>query len=116
MGKPNAMLARMEARLKAQYDYAFERKINMVMQLGQDAAMIAANEVLQMGKGRAEAFCRAYMKAANEMSGLMKADQRDDPDFEYAKETIDRRIRAIIGDEIFVPWEVRYGQVEYKEE
>lgn len=113
--KPNAMLARMEARLKAQYDAAFNAKISMVMQLGQDAAMIAANEVLQMGKGRAEAFCRAYMKAANEMSHLMHDDQKDDPDFEYAKAKIDQRIRAIIGDEIFVPWEMRYGQVEYKE-
>lgn len=114
--KQNNVLARMEARLRAQYDAAFTAKINMVMQMGQDAAMIAANEVLQMGKGRAEAFCRAYMKAANEMSQLMHDDQKDDPDFEYAKAKIDQRIRAIIGDEIFVPWEVRYGQVEYKEE
>ena len=94
MPKQNNVLARMEARLRAQYDYAFERKINMVMQMGQDAAMIAANE----------------------MSQLMHDDQKDDPDFEYAKAKIDQRIRAIIGDEIFVPWEVRYGQVPYKEE
>ena len=113
--KQNAMLARMEAKLRLQYDYAFERKINMVMQMGQDAAMIAANEVLQMGKGRAKDFCLAYMKAANEMSRMMKEDQKDDPDFEYAKAKIDQRIRAIIGDEIFVPWEVRYGQEDYKE-
>ena len=116
MPKQNNVLARMEARLRAQYDCAFERKINMVMQMGQDAAMIAANEVLHMGKGRAEAFCLAYMKAANEMSQLMHDDQKDDPDFEYAQAKIDQRIRSIIGDEIFVPWEVRYGQVPYKEE
>lgn len=115
MPKQNAMLARMEARLRAQYDAAFSAKINMVMQMGQDAAMIAANEVLQMGKGRAEAFCLAYMKAANEIARMMKEDQKDDPDFEYAKAKIDQRIRAIIGVEIFVPWEVRYGQEEYKE-
>lgn len=53
MPKQNNVLARMEARLRAQYDAAFTAKINMVMQMGQDAAMIAANEVLQMGKGRA---------------------------------------------------------------
>ena len=32
------------------------------------------------------------------------------------EQRLDQRIRAIIGDEIFVPWEVRYGQKEYKEE
>lgn len=116
MAKNNNVIARMEANLRAKYDYAFQCKINMVMQMSQDAAMIAANEVLHMGKGRAERFCRAYMKAANEMSQLMHDDQRDDPDFEYAKAKIDQRIRSIIGDEIFVPWEVRYGQKEYKEE
>ena len=114
--KQNAMLARMEAKLRLQYDYAFERKINMVMQMGQDAAMIAANEVLHMGKGRAERFCRAYMKAANEIARMMHEDQKDDPDFEYSKAKIDQRIRSIIGDDIFVPWEVRYGQKEHKEE
>lgn len=116
MPKQNNVLARMEAKLRLQYDYAFERKINMVMQMGQDAAMIAANEVLHMGKGRAERFCRAYMKAANEMARIMREDQKDDPDFEYARAKIDQRIRAIIGDDIFVPWDVRYGQKEYKEE
>lgn len=108
--KQNAMLAKMEARMRAQYDAAFVAKINMVMQLGQDAAMIAANDVLQMGKGRAEKFCRAYMKAANEIAAIMKEDQKDDDNFEYAKAKIDQRIRDIIGDDIFVPWEVRYGQ------
>lgn len=115
MPKPNAVLTRLEANLRARYDAAFNARINMVMQLGQDAAMIAANQVLHMGKGRAEQFCRAYMKAANEMARILREDQRDDEDFEYAKATIDRRIRSIIGDDIFVPWDVRYGQTEQKE-
>lgn len=108
--KQNAMLAKMEERMRQRYDAAFEAKINMVMQMGQDAAMIAANDILQMGKGRAEKFCRAYMKAANEIAAIMREDQKNDDDFEYAKAKIDQRIRAIIGDDIFVPWEVRYGQ------
>ena len=76
----------------------------------QDAAMIAAHDVLQLGPGRAEDFCIAYREAINDMARRVVDDQMDDPEFVYAKAKIDEQIRAIVGPEKFAPWEVRYGE------
>lgn len=51
--RPNPMIAKIEAK----YDALFHRKMDMFMQMGQDAAMIAAHDALQMGPGRAREFC-----------------------------------------------------------
>lgn len=50
--KPNAMLSRIEAK----YNAMFHAKMDMLMQMGQDAAMMAAHDVLGMGPGRAADF------------------------------------------------------------
>lgn len=103
--KQNPMIAKIEAK----YDRLFRLKMDMLMQMGQDAAMIAANDVLQLGHGRAKRFCAAYIEAMNGMARLVADDQKDDQDFVYAKEKIDERIKAIVGPENFQPWEERYG-------
>lgn len=110
MPKPNAMLARIEAAAEARYQLRFRKSLDMLLQMGQDAAMIAAHDVLQLGPGRAEAFCVAYREAINDMAHRMVDDQADDPDFVYAKAKIDEQIKAIVGPEKFAPWEVRYGE------
>lgn len=104
--KRNAMLDKIETK----YDAMFRAKVSMLMQMGQDAAMIAANDVLHLGPGRAEAFCAAYINAINEMARMMVNDQKADKDFVYSKEKIDQRIRKIVGEKNFVPWEERYGK------
>ena len=43
--KPNALISKIEAK----YNALFHLKRDMLMQMGQDAAMIAAHEVLQLG-------------------------------------------------------------------
>lgn len=43
--KPNALISKIEAK----YNALFHLKMDMLMQMGQDAAMIAAHEVLQLG-------------------------------------------------------------------
>ena len=110
MPKHNPMLARIEAAAEARYQLRFRKSMDMLLQMGQDAAMIAAHDVLQLGPGRAEAFCVAYREAINDMAHRMVDDQMDDPDFVYAKAKIDEQIRAIVGPEKFAPWEVRYGE------
>ena len=103
--KPNAMLYRIEAK----YNSMFHAKMDMLMQMGQDAAMMAAHDVLGMGPGRAEKFCVAYIEAMNGMARMVVEEQRDDKEFVYAKAKIDEKIRSIVGDKNFVPWEGRYG-------
>lgn len=78
-------------------------------QMAMDVACMAANEVLGMGKGRAEEFCRAFCRIYDEVCKLIVTDSKDDKKIEYAKEKIDGRIKAIVGEELFEPFNVRYG-------
>lgn len=103
--KQNPMLAKIEEK----YNALFHRKMDMLMQMGQDAAMIAAHDVLQLGPGRAKDFCVAYIEAMNSMARMVVDDQKDDKEFVYAKAKIDEQITAIVGCENFKPWEDRYG-------
>lgn len=110
--KPN-FITKMKAEiaLKAELKYAalYQAKMRMTLQLAQDAAMIAANEVLQMGPGRASDFAAVMRDTVNEITGVMLDDQKDDEKIAYTRGVIDRRLKKICGEN-FVPWEERYGQ------
>ena len=105
----NDFLRRIEAKYAAHYAALYHAKIGMTLQLAQDAAMIAANEVLQMGPGRAPDFAAVMRDTVNEIAGVMLDDQKDDEKFAYTRGVVDRRLKKICGEH-FVPWEERYGQ------
>ena len=107
----NPLLAQIEARAEAKYRALFDASMTMLLQMGQDAAMIAANDVLHLGPTRAAAFCAAYIEAVNDMARLIDTDLRDDQEYSYAKAKIDARLREIVGPDNFAPWEVRYGRM-----
>jgi hypothetical protein len=105
MAKGNAFLAKRDAAIYAEY----QRQLDIALQMGMDAAMMAANKVLKLGKGRADEFKNEYIAAVNEISGFIFRDSKDDPDVVYAREQIDRRLRVIVGEENFEPYDVRYS-------
>ena len=105
----NELLRRIEAKYAAHYAALYHAKIGMTLQLAQDAAMISANEVLQMGPGRASDFASKMREVVNEIADVMLADQKDDEKFAYTRGVVDRRLKKICGEN-FVPWEERYGQ------
>ena len=80
------------------------------IQMGFDAAILAAHEALGLGPGRAQAFQDAYNAAMDELATLFIDDGCGDQTFEYAKAKRDEAIRNIVGDELFVPFERSYGQ------
>lgn len=110
MPKPNAMLERIEAKAEAKYEAIYHAKRRMLLQLGQDAAMIAAHEVLGLGPGRAEKFSNAYLSAMTEIAEIVLADHKDDKALVFSKTKVDNKIRSIVGDENFCDWDNRYGQ------
>lgn len=79
--------------------------------IGQDAAIIAAHEVFQMGPGRARAFRDAYVEAMNWIAGLYvdDADLNRDETLAYAKTKRDEIICKIVGPDNFVPFDLSYG-------
>lgn len=101
----NAMLARRDAAIYADY----QQQLDIALQMGLDAALIAANKVLQLGKGRAVQSCQEYMEAINNIAQRIVNDAKDDADLVYSREKIDQTIMAIVGEENFAPWAERYG-------
>ena len=79
------------------------------MQLAEDAAFIAANEVLGLGAGRAKEFGETFCRVVNELAALVIDDSQSDRDMVYAKHVIDTRLAAIVGDDNFGPFDQRYG-------
>ena len=71
---------------------------------------MAANEVLGLGSGRARAFGEALVKYANEIAELVVEDSKADDEIIYAKAVLDRRIREIVGEDNFSPFDERYGR------
>ena len=89
------------------YRAAFLGKMDTLQQLCVDAAFLAAADVFGMGPGRCGRFGTAMMDYLHEMARLIAGDAAGDPDLEYTKETVDRRLRQICGEK-FEPWEERY--------
>lgn len=78
-----------------------------------DVALLTANELLGLGPGRADAFVDRYIENANELAAIFVEDGQTDPQLWYAKEKLDDRIRAIVGEERFKPFAERYGACSF---
>lgn len=103
MGKNNAFLSMVKTEVQKQV--AATRPI--LIQMCLDSAMIAANNVFQMGPGRCKAFCDAFNDAMNELSLMTVEDGKEDKELWHTKAVLDNRLKEICGEN-FVPWEERY--------
>ena len=72
-----------------------------------DAAMIAANEVFNMGPSRAKAFADAFSSSLNEIADMTVSDGKTDRELWFTKSKLDERLQKICGEH-FQPWEERY--------
>ena len=103
--KINPMLAKRDAIMAEGY----RKQLDVALQMGLDAAMMAANKVLKLGKGRAEEFGIEYMAAIQEIAELIIDDGKDDKDLVYSKEKLDQKICRIVGKDNFEPYDIRYS-------
>ena len=118
-GKPvvgNPMLARMEARRKAEFDYEKSAETDILLQVCADAFLLACHEVFGMGAGRAEKALNAYRgKVMEIMDGIIqdgpKKDGNGDNDLAYFWEDLDRALLQTVGEKNFTPHEERYSGV-----
>lgn len=106
--KTNNVISRIEAKYAALYDEKYRRKMDLTLQLAQDAAFLAASDTFQMGKGRAEKFGARFRDYVNQISLMVVEDSKDDPDYWHTKQSVDERMKQIVGAENFCPWEERY--------
>ena len=117
MAKQNQMLAKIEAKYATKYLIELEkakarylRQLDIALQQSSDAAMMAIDDVFDVNAYSAEKFHVAHVQYVNQMASLMLDDYADDKTMTYTKADIDRRLKQIVGEENFVPFEERYGK------
>ena len=77
----------------------------VAIQMCEDAALMAANDVFHCGPKRAEPFCLAMGQYLNTMMKMVADDTKD---LEYSKTIVDERLVKIVGQEKMRWWDQRY--------
>lgn len=116
MGKQSALLAQIEARYAKKYnDLLAEAKANymvmldMALQQSADAALMAIDDVFDVNAYSAKKFHKAHMEYMNQIAHMVVEEDKEDPDMEWTKATVDKRLLQIVGEDNFAPWDERYG-------
>ena len=94
-------------RLLAEAHESFQTRLKMGMQMADDAALMAADDVWDVNEYSAAKFHERHVYYVNKMSHMAVVEDKDDPHMEWTKDTIDRRLRQIVGKDNFVPWDER---------
>jgi predicted N-acyltransferase len=87
----------------------FQRMLKMGLQQGDDAAIMAIDDVFDVNECTAAKFHERHIYYVNKMAHMAVVEDRDDPNMEWTKDTIDRKLLQIVGKDNFVPWEQRMG-------
>lgn len=91
--KPNPILAAFEAKKEAEYKQRLQRNSEIKL----ISALIAANNALQVGAGRASGFLEEMVDV--NMQIALEIVQEDDPELLYTKHNLAKRLKQILGKE-----------------
>lgn len=108
--KYEAKLKEMEAEFAKQLALAhenFRRMLKMGLQQGNDAAIMAIDDVFDVNEYNAKQFHDRHIYYVNKISHMAVVEDKDDPNMEWTKDTVDRRLLQIVGKDNFVPWDDR---------
>ena len=97
------------ARQLAEAHANFQRMLKMGLQQSHDAALMAIDDVFDVNEYSAEQFHERHIYYVNKMAHMAVVEDKDDPDMEWTKATVDRRLLQIVGEKNFVPWDERMG-------
>lgn len=100
------------ARQLAQAHANFQKMLRMGLQQGNDAALMAIDDVFDVNEYSAEKFHERHIYYVNKMAHMAVVEDKDDPNMEWTKATVDRRLLQILGEKNFVPWDERMGGSE----
>lgn len=95
MAKPNAWLIQQKARMEEE----FLGRLHCHEEIDVIATLLAANESLEVGPGRAGGFLEVRAKALVEVADLINADGEADKDLIYAKKVLADNVKRIVGRE-----------------
>ena len=100
------------ARQLAEAHANFQKMLRMGLQQGNDAALMAIDDVFDVNEYSAEKFHERHIYYVNKMAHMAVVEDKDDPQMEWTKDTIDRRLLQIVGEKNFVPWDERMEVAE----
>lgn len=105
--KQNPLLAKYEAIWEARYT----ARLREALRIGEDANLISADEVFgDITEEQAELLHQTYKDTVKKICKLLLDDSKDDPDLEWSTDNVDKRIRKIVGEKNFRPWNKRHGR------
>lgn len=105
-------LKQMEAEFAQQLKQAhadFQRMLKMGLQQGNDAAIMAIDDVFDVNEYTAKKFHDQHIYYVNKISHMAVVEDKEDPNMEWTKDTVDRKLLQIVGPDNFVPWDERMG-------
>ena len=108
MAKNSGLLMRMNQQKEREKEEVRQITSLVTMQQAADAAIIALNECFHFGPERSQRFFDEFQRIFREIGSLCLEDAKSDAEIAYTKETVDRRLREVLGEN-FVPWEERYS-------
>lgn len=97
------------AQQLAQAHADFQRMLKMGLQQGNDAAIMAIDDVFDVNEYTAQKFHESHIYYVNKMAHMAVVEDKEDPEMVWTKDTVDRRLLQIVGEKNFVPWEERMG-------
>ena len=87
----------------------FRRMLKMGLQQGDDAAIMAIDDVFDVNEYSAKQFHDRHIYYVNKIAHMAVVEDKEDPNMEWTKDTVDRRLLQIVGKDNFVPWDERVG-------
>lgn len=100
------------AILLAEAHANYQKMLKMGMQQSHDAAIMAIDDVFDVNEYSAMKFHEQHIYYVNKMAHMAVVEDKDDPNMEWTKDTIDKRLLQIVGKDNFVPFDERMSGKE----
>ena len=97
------------ARQIAEMHLDYERMAKISRQMSEDAAIFAIDDVFDVNEYSANRFCQQHRYYLGEIARMAIDEDKDDPDMEWTKATVDRKLLQIVGEDHFLQWDDRMG-------
>jgi hypothetical protein len=95
------------ARQVAEIYLDYQNMSKMGRQMSEDAAIFAIDDVFDVNEYSANKFRDQHRYYLGEIARMAIDEDKDDPDMEWTKDTVDRKLLQIVGKDNFVPWDDR---------
>jgi hypothetical protein len=97
------------ARQVAELHLDYQQMSKIGRQMSEDAAIFAIDDVFDVNEYSANKFRDQHRYYLGEIARMAIDEDKDDPDMEWTKDTVDRKLLQIVGKDNFVPWDDRMG-------